>query len=89
MKEKELKEVNNICQFYDAIELKDKLGKNGITLDFALSRLKELMSSEVNDISLRATIKALELLTKKDKGKMEVENINLYYLQKMKEEDNE
>jgi len=89
MKEKELKEVNNIYGLYDTIELKDKLNKNGITLDFALSRLKELMSSEVNDISLRATIKALELLTKKDKGKMEVENINLYYLQKMKEEDNE
>ncbi len=69
-------------------DIKIKLEEGGINLEYTISKLKELMECDVKDIALRATIKALELLTNKDKKqKIEVDKLNLYYLQKEKEEN--
>lgn len=85
---KDLDKINKELLKEDS-EIEKVMEENGLTLEYAVNKLKELMECDTKDISLRATIKALELFSKKEKKKVEIDNLNLYYLKKMKEEKDE
>lgn len=88
MSKKELKEIENNINLVKQDEILKSLERNGVSIDYTINKLKELMECDTKDIALRATIKALELYQAKSNNKVKVSNLNLLYLEKMEKEEN-